>query len=135
MCDIPEDLLRWVWAVEDQLKLYDRFDAMLINETGEGRFEEHIDQFKKVYNLTQGVTRHVPQNQAGVFSEICAEFFGAAPQNLHNAQEVWTNAANALLERLKNEHGDWTGNLWSALAKAYWFHQPNDVPMYDSFAA
>ena len=61
-----------------------------------------------------------------MFANVCNDHFQIAPVDLLDAQRIWSDAVTDFRRRARSR-----ANLWSAFLKAFWFYQPESVPMYD----
>ena len=116
----------WLWAVEEQLSILRRFDAVGIYAAKAGEFANYFGTFRSEYSLTRGASGSFLRLNKKKFIRVCDQHFRKKPKNLKEAQGIWI----ASVRDLQKGTG-LTEQLWSATLKAYWFYQPRSVPMYD----
>ncbi|MFD2263485.1 hypothetical protein ACFSM5_11345 [Lacibacterium aquatile] len=131
---MDERLLPWMFAVETQADLLNRFDAAVINraaidkESGKPKkFTEAVPDFRAFYGLKQGTAGKFIKDKPDIFAQVCYDLFKEEPADLAEANERW----QAAVAQLKTEA---TSELKSATMKAYWFFHPTKLTMYDRLA-
>jgi hypothetical protein len=140
-----ENMLQWVWAANEQHYLFDKHDAYWINEAATGWTDEGFYQFLKTYRLLRGKVGALfakgTNNRDGAradFIRLCNKHFKpeiSGNSYLDEAQKRWSTVRSELKNKLLciNSNEDDTDFMPSATLKAFWFHHPDKLPMYDQF--
>ena len=145
---MDSELLRWVWAISEQLAIFDRHDAKWLdqNQKGEWTACEHgtCHEFLKKYSLLRG-------KKGAVFSgancktrryllALSQKVYSPALPTQNCTEEVarrWEEVDHMLcptkLGRSFRKPQDGELQMPSLTLKLFWFYQPKYVPMYDQY--